>query len=134
MSSESLIGKRILIVEDEMMLMLLLDEMLASFGVIPVAAPSVAAALQLVNGGEFDAATLDINLGTETSYRIADELQRRQIPFLFISGYGMHLSAGYNDVPILRKPFTITQLADALAALLPDLRPDARANESAPRP
>jgi hypothetical protein len=40
------------------------------------------AALKLVEGGMFDAATLDINLGTETSYRIADELQRRHIPFI----------------------------------------------------
>jgi CheY-like chemotaxis protein len=84
-----LAGKRVLIVEDEALVAMLLEEILGDCGcqlVGPVG--TVPAALAAVQSERFDAAVLDVNLAGESAYPVAEVLDRRQIPFLFLSGYG----------------------------------------------
>jgi CheY-like chemotaxis protein len=89
MTEPSLRGSRVLIVEDEYFLAQELRRMLAEEGlsvVGPVA--SVSDALALIDKEpSLDAAVLDINLGGEWSYPVAEKLDRRGIPFLFSTGY-----------------------------------------------
>jgi CheY-like chemotaxis protein len=78
---------RVLIVEDEMMVAMLLEDMLAEIGYTPVGpAVRIEPALKLVEQGGFDIAILDVNLDGHDSYPIADALAARSIPFVFASG------------------------------------------------
>jgi CheY-like chemotaxis protein len=109
--ADLLAGRRVLVVEDEMIILMAIEDMLTDLGCTDVtAAPSVAKALALINAQPFDVAMLDANLGQETSEPIADALAARKIPFFFATGY-RDLDAGglHNNRHILRKPF---QLAD----------------------
>lgn len=65
-----------------------------------------------------DAAVLDISLGEETSYRVAEHLSRRQVPFVFVTGYDQSsLDDRYiKSAPILQKPFSFTQVVQLLFA------------------
>ena len=81
-------GNRVLIVEDSYLLALTLEDMLTEAGAAVVAiAPSVAVALQAMGQQTIDIACLDINLGYETSFPVADALAMRGIPFVFVSAY-----------------------------------------------
>ncbi len=63
---------------------------------------------------------LDVNLGGETSFRIADALALRSIPFVFSTGYGKYgIEARFGDRPVLGKPYSDEQLGKALRSLLP---------------
>ena len=66
----------------------------------------------------FDAAILDANLYTETSYRIAEDLQDRAIPFVFATGYGEQVVVPerFRDVHVISKPYAEDALRAALAA------------------
>jgi CheY-like chemotaxis protein len=79
-------GKKVLIVEDSYLLALTLEDMLTEAGAEVVGiAPSVAIALKAMEDHTIDIACLDINLGSETSFPIADALALRGIPFVFVS-------------------------------------------------
>lgn len=79
-------GKKVLIVEDSYLLALMLEDMLTDYGADVVGiAPSVAIALKAMEDHTIDIACLDINLGSETSFPIADALAMRGIPFVFVS-------------------------------------------------
>jgi len=81
-------GKKVLIVEDSYLLALTLEDMLTDSGADVVGiAPSVAIALKAMEDHTIDIACLDINLGSETSFPIADALALRGIPFVFVSAY-----------------------------------------------
>jgi two-component SAPR family response regulator len=81
-------GKKVLIVEDSYLLARTLEDMLIDAGADVVAiAPSVAIALQAMEQHTIDIACLDINLGSETSFPVADALAMRGIPFVFVSAY-----------------------------------------------
>lgn len=81
-------GKKVLIVEDSYLLALTLQDMLTESGADVVGiAPSVAIALKAMEDHTIDIACLDINLGSETSFPIADALALRGIPFVFVSAY-----------------------------------------------
>lgn len=113
-------AKRILIVEDEPLIAMMLEDFLEALGMhVAGVADSVDGALELVTGQEIDAAILDVNLrGGETSWPVADALSDRAIPFRLATG-------GSNDViaeahrtrPVLSKPFTMDGVEQALAAL-----------------
>lgn len=95
MPEGSLTGLRILIVEDEYYIAMDLERELVEAGATVVGpAPSVVAALELiVHEPRVDAASLDINLGGEMVFPVADELAEREVPYLFATGYND------NDVP-----------------------------------
>jgi DNA-binding response OmpR family regulator len=104
-----LAGLRVLAVEDEAVLAMALEDTLVELGCVvlgPVG--SVAKALALIESESLaiGAGVLDIRLGVELAYPIADELAKRSVPFMFLSGYG---SAGpkapHENVPILAKPY-----------------------------
>ena len=76
--------------------------------------------LRLLEGGEaLDLALLDVNLGSETAYGVADALSRRDVPFIFVSGYGASgLDQGYAAAPVLAKPFQPATLARTIGEIL----------------
>ena len=117
-----LAGHRILVVEDEMLLLMNIEMALEELGCSDIrAAASVAEALALLDLREFDAALLDVNLGGEKSYPVADALIARGIPFAFSTGYGDHGDrAELGDRPLLRKPYLRSDLVAVLEQLAAD--------------
>lgn len=115
-----LAGRRLLVVEDEMMVLIHIEEALADLGCTSVsAAATVDQALELIKAQEFDAAMVDVNLGGRKSYPVADALAARGVPFLFSTGYNSQtLDDGYRDRPVLGKPYREAQLVAMLARLL----------------
>lgn len=116
-----LFGRRVLVVEDEMMILLNVEDMLADLGCAAISsAGTVDSALVLVDGARFDLAMLDVNLNGQTSYAIADALALHNIPFVFSTGYSdARLAERFGDRPVLKKPYSEQELGAALAKLLP---------------
>jgi CheY-like chemotaxis protein len=115
----TLTGTRILVVEDEGMIAMLMKGMLESIGceVVGVAG-RLPDALAKIGTLIFDVALLDINLAGTLSYPAADELLSRGTPFIFTSSYGKAaLPTEMQDAPLLSKPFMTEQLAAALGKL-----------------
>jgi CheY-like chemotaxis protein len=113
-------GLRVLVVEDEMLVLLMIEDMLADLGCESViAAASVNRALASIDAQFFDLAMLDMNLNGDKTYSVADALAARGIPFAFLTGYsGHHMRDGYSDLPVLKKPFMYKDLDEMLARLL----------------
>jgi CheY-like chemotaxis protein len=113
-------GCHILVVEDEMLVLLGIEDVLADHGCENVsAAANVDQALSLIGSQAFDAAMVDVNLDGRKSYPVADALAARGVPFLFSTGYsGESLDEGYRDRPVLGKPYREAQLVEALTQLL----------------
>ena len=81
--------RRVLVVEDEILIGMLLEDMLGELGyAIAATASRVDEAAALARDGEFDAAILDVNLNGQDVYPVADILAARGIPFVFATGYG----------------------------------------------
>lgn len=117
--NSALSGRRMLVVEDEMLVLMNTEDTLADLGCESVAAATVEQALALIDAQPFDAAMLDMNLDGEKTFAVADALAAHGVPFLFATGYaGDDMKDGYRDRPLLRKPFRPRDLADALASLL----------------
>jgi CheY-like chemotaxis protein len=118
----ALTGKRILVVEDEGFVAMLLEDMLESLGceVVGVAA-CLEAAQKQARIAVIDVATLDVNLAGQMSYPVAFILRSRNIPFVFATGYkSTALPAELKDAVILAKPYSQGQLANALLRSLSD--------------
>jgi DNA-binding response OmpR family regulator len=115
-----LAGKRILIVEDEMLVALLIEVFLADLGCITVGpCGSVAMALGAIRTEAFDMAVLDVNLAGEKVYPVAELLAEMRIPFLFLSGYGEEaIPAGHKEWRVCAKPFRGEELTAMLSAAL----------------
>jgi CheY-like chemotaxis protein len=115
------VGLRILLVEDEMMVAMLLEDMLSEFGhavVGPVA--SLGKAVEMAQCEAVDLAILDVNLDGKEVYPVADALAARGIPFIFATGYGQgSLRAPYRDRVTLSKPFLMRDLLHAIATACP---------------
>ena len=111
--------KRILVVEDEPLVGMLLEDMLSELGhaVVGLAA-TVEQGLALAQSAPLDAAILDVNLGGSRSFPIADALRARAIPFLFATGYGSADDVIGRGAEVVRKPFEDEALAAALGRLL----------------
>jgi CheY-like chemotaxis protein len=111
-------GRRILVVEDEYMIAADLSLSLEELGAVVVGpAGSVADALALAAGEpELDAAVLDVNLGSEKAFPVADALLARGVPFVFATGYDdWIIPAGYQDAPRFQKPVDTRALARILS-------------------
>jgi len=111
---------RVLLVEDEYLIRMLLEDMLADLGYgIAAAVGTIAEASELAATGEFNVAILDVNLDGQEIYPVAEILAKRGLPFVFVTGYGKgSLSERYRGRPALQKPFQAEQLKTALAGLL----------------
>jgi CheY-like chemotaxis protein len=112
-------GLRVLVVEDEMMVSMLIEDMLSDLGCVVVGpAARLDEAVELVNAGGIDCAVLDVNLGGQPIFPLADLLREKGRPFAFATGYG---DAGLRDVdrgsPVLQKPFREGDLARVLGEL-----------------
>ncbi|AMJ61515.1 response regulator [Bosea sp. PAMC 26642] len=121
MTDRILAGLNILVVEDEMMLLMMIEGMLADMGCETVsAAATVKQALVLVETQTFDVAMLDLNLNGDRTYPVATALASRGVPFLFSTGYGAEgVIEGYQDRPVLKKPYQFEELVSAMRALIP---------------
>lgn len=113
-------GRRVLVVEDEMLVLIMIEDMLADLGCEAViAAATVDQAIALIDRQIFDVAMLDMNLNGNKTYSVADALVARGVPFVFSTGYSSHgIKDGYRDRAVLKKPFRSAELADALTRLL----------------
>jgi DNA-binding response OmpR family regulator len=113
----SLDGLRILVVEDTWLIAEAVREDLEKWGCTvlgPVA--GLAAGLEIAQRQELDGAILDVNLGRCTSLPIADVLDRRGIPFAFITGYSeTAIPPKFREAPRLRKPYAASDLAETIA-------------------
>ena len=109
-------GRRVLVVEDDFMIADELQHMLESLGSHVVGpASTVADALQLISDCLVELAVLDVNLGGEKAYPIADVLRVRGIPFVFATGYDRSaLPSEYADAPRCEKPIDLGKMARLL--------------------
>jgi CheY-like chemotaxis protein len=112
--------RRVLVVEDEYLIRMLLEDMLDDLGYgVAAAVGSMAEARDFAANGEFNVAILDVNLDGQEIFPVADILAARRVPFVFVTGYGERsLPDRYRDRPALQKPFQAEQLDSALAGLL----------------
>jgi PAS domain S-box-containing protein len=99
-------GNRVLLVEDEILVAMMMRDIMSELGFSVVGPFSrVAEAMVAAVHEEFDAGIIDINLGGEFVYPVADVLVARKIPFVFITGYGVEsIDSRFANVPILKKP------------------------------
>jgi len=107
---------RILVVEDEGLVAMLIEDMLDDLGCeVACSAGSVAQALKWIDeDGAADAALLDVNLGGETVWPVADALAARGVRFAFTTGYGQLSEARFQHAPLLGKPIKNERLREVL--------------------
>ena len=120
MSKRELSNRKVLVVEDEMMIAMLIEDMLDEFGCKLVGpATNVPRALELIGKEQVEIAVLDLNLDGKDTYAIADALRQKNVPFIFATGYGSTgMRPEYSDRPVLQKPFQAIDLETALAQAL----------------
>ena len=112
---------RVLVVEDEIMVSMMLEDRLESAGYCVLAAANLADALKLAREELIDVAVLDVNLGGERSFPVADALRKRGIAFTFASGYGVEgLPPEYRGEAVLQKPYDTKTLLGLLTSLQGD--------------
>ena len=106
MPPHALNGRRILLVEDESLVAALAEDLLLDAGCEVLLAMRLDEAMMLADDDEVELGILDVNLGEERSYPVADLLRARGTPFIFATGYGRAgLNGAYQDVPVLQKPY-----------------------------
>jgi len=116
-----LYGLQVFVVEDEIVASMELEDMLADFGctVAGVAATVDDAMSKVLATEAIDAAILDVHVGGEMIFPIADVLVARGIPFVFSTGYGSaDLVRRYPQSPLLNKPYDSETLAKVLNGFL----------------
>ena len=114
-----LAGKRVLVVEDEALLNMLLEDVLLEQGMVVVGpAATLEAALALAAETPLDGAILDVNLGTHNSYPVARVLEARGVPFVFATAYAESSTRAAEGVRVLPKPYDLRQLVEVLESLM----------------
>jgi CheY-like chemotaxis protein len=115
-----LAGRKVLIVEDEPVISMLLEDWLDQLGVgIAGVAETLDEAREAAQRDGFDAAILDVNLRGDMSYPAAEVLARRGIPLVFVSGYAREaVPQGLENALFLAKPYNREQIGTALAKVL----------------
>jgi DNA-binding response OmpR family regulator len=116
--SPDLTGMRVLVVEDEELIAMLVEDFLTEIGCSVVGpAATVTAALPLADSEPISGALLDLNLNGDLVYPVADNLAARGIPFIFTTGYASEeIVARHADAPTLKKPFSSRLLREAIVA------------------
>jgi len=118
---------RLLIVDDDDLLVEFFVDALADQPVHIVGpGRTVSAALHLATHEAIDVGLLDVNVGGALVTPVADKLLERNIPFLFVTGYGALSDARFGRILTLKKPFMIGDLLGGIAALMPARRRDRR--------
>ena len=116
----SLADMRLLVVEDELLVSMLIQEILGELGAT-VAGPyaRLSDGLAAAKAEGFDGAILDLNLAGESADPLADFLLARGVPFVFITGYQREsIDRRYANVPVLQKPIDAAALEGVLLTLL----------------
>ncbi|MDR9812137.1 response regulator [Rhizobium hidalgonense] len=111
---------RILVVEDEILVAMMLEDLLIEMG-HEVVGPAfrIHDALEFARQADLHFAILDVNLAGSQSFPVADILRERHIPFVFATGYGAEgFRDGYRDDVTLHKPYDFGDLERAIAAVL----------------
>jgi DNA-binding response OmpR family regulator len=112
--------RRILLVEDEAMIAMLVEDMLEDFGhKLVKVATRLEEALTAARNEAVDLTILDLNLDGVLTYPVADVLRERGTPFIFSTGYGSSgLTEAYSDLPTLQRPFNQEALGLAIMGAL----------------
>jgi CheY-like chemotaxis protein len=107
---------RVLLVEDEGLVAIMLEDLLADLGCeVSCSASTVAQALDWLRaGGEADAALLDVNLDGEPVFPVAEILAERGVPFAFTTGYAQSHDSRFREAPFIGKPIRPDRLAEVL--------------------
>jgi DNA-binding response OmpR family regulator len=118
--SETPVRPRILIVEDEMMIAIMLEDMLDELGcAVAGIAGKPEEAMAFIESQPIEAAILDVNLNGIQSFEIAAALDKRGVPFMFSTGYGaIVVEERYRTRPVLQKPFRQEDLEAAVNVML----------------
>ena len=99
--------KRVLIVEDDAIIGMMMREILSEHGLFPVGPCCTVREALAAAVGELDCAILDLNLGGDSVYPVAASLAERSVPFAFVTGYGREsIDPTFAHVPVLQKPVT----------------------------
>ena len=119
-SGLSIEGKRILIVDDEPLLLMDLEDTLVNAGCVVIGpASTLPQAKVLIGEAEFDIALLDVNLGGQRVDELAAALTQKNIPFAFVTGYGREgLPQSFRHAPLIGKPFSQQQLLKVVRQLV----------------
>lgn len=127
MSEPTVAGKRVLVVEDEALVVMMLEEMLVDMGcAVAGIAAHLGQATETIDSQPCDCVLLDINLGGQPAYGLARKLARRGTPFVFVTGYDRpDLPEDLRGRPVLRKPFDLDGLRQAIAGAIGPQRPAA---------
>ena len=113
-----MLARRILVVDDEPLIAMLLGDWLVELGCEVVGpAHSVDAALSWLNGSKVHGAFLDVSLGTNDSYLVAEALRQLSVPVIFATGHGADsIDARFRDAGTLTKPFDFAAVENAVAS------------------
>ncbi|KQO69821.1 hypothetical protein ASG60_12435 [Methylobacterium sp. Leaf469] len=111
-------GARVLVVEDEAAISMLLEDMLLDFGCTVVGpAARLSTALEMAQVENFEVAILDVNVAGEPIYPVAEAIVKRNLPIVFSTGYGgAGIREPFRDRPVVQKPFSQADLKRTLLA------------------
>jgi CheY-like chemotaxis protein len=114
-----LAAPRVLVVEDEITVAMLIEDMVSELAYeVAAVVPRLEDAMRLLDSETFDLAVLDVHLNGKTVFAFAGELKDRDVPFLFATAYGVSgIPAKFQDHLVLRKPFGPVELRHALMRL-----------------
>jgi CheY-like chemotaxis protein len=113
-------GRRVLVIEDETLILMMIEVMLSELGCESItAAATIDKALALIEAQVFDAAMLDMNLNGARSHSVAEALVAHGVPFVYCTGNNRHKLMDVPDhPPVLKKPFKYEQLVEVFTRLL----------------
>lgn len=119
MSNTELAGTRVLLVEDETLIAMLLEDAILELGCEVVGpAARVETAKRIIEHERFDCALVDIKLRGHSAYPLAKMLDARGVPFGFVTGYDLdRVDTQFRGHPVLHKPFNVAQLKAVLVSM-----------------
>jgi CheY-like chemotaxis protein len=121
MSNVALQGCRVLVVEDEVLIGMVLEDILDMLGcTLAGSAATMDEAWRLIGSSEFDLAILDVNIGSDPIFPLADAVRERGVPVVFATGsLPDSLPERFADCPVLEKPYVYAGVEAALTRAWP---------------